>query len=83
VKPFTAVALPWSVVTTTSAAPGACGGVVATTWLAVTAPRRAAVPPKVTLFVPLKNAPVIATLCPPAALPLAGDIPVRPGKARY
>src|SRR6266851_2786080 len=71
-----AVALWPPVLTTTSTAPTACAGVVAMIVLALpTLTFVAALPPNVTVVVPLvlKFEPLIVTAVPPLAGPLLGD----------
>ena len=59
--------------TTTSAVPAACAGVVAVSWVALTTLRPVAeVPPTVTVALASKPVPVIVIAVPPAAGPEVG-----------
>jgi hypothetical protein len=60
--------------------PVAWAGVVAVIVLSSTTKTSvAAVPPMVTLVVPLKSAPVMVTLVPPSVVPLFGEMAVTVG----
>jgi hypothetical protein len=69
------------VVTTTSTAPAACGGVVPTIAELLTARTVAAAPPNVTVVVPLelKFEPLIVKSVPPDVEPVLGETPVMLG----
>ena len=71
--------MPMGVVTTTSACPAACAGVVAVIVVAATVPITAGEPPMVTDVAPVKFSPVMVTDVPPAIGPLAGLIAVTIG----
>jgi hypothetical protein len=67
-------AVPPGVVTRTSTAPAACGGVTAVIEVRlVTVKLAAAVPPNVTAITPVKFLPAMMTLVPPAVGPLFGE----------
>jgi hypothetical protein len=76
------VADPSALTTVTSNTPAPCAGVVTVTVVAVALTTAAAVPPIVTVA-PLRFEPVIVTVCPPAAGPLAGSTLVIVGKTTY
>lgn len=70
VNPFVLVAEPPTVVSTTFTAPAACAGVTTVTDVPLTFVSDVpAVPPKVTLVVPARFAPVIVTVVEPATGP--------------
>ena len=75
-----AVLVPLGVVTKTLAVPALLAGVVAVMVVELTTVTLvAAVPPKVTAVAPVKLAPVMVMLVPPAGEPLAGEILVTVG----
>jgi hypothetical protein len=64
------------VVTVTSTVP-APAGLVAVIWVSESTVIAAALaPPKLTLVGPMKPLPVMITVMPPAALPVAGETPL-------
>src|SRR2546427_11537977 len=80
---FAALACP-ATVTITSAAPAACAGVVALSWVALTTLTPvAAAPPTVTVALASKPVPVIVIAVPPAAGPEVGLTALTVGGATY
>ena len=72
-KPFTEVPVPSGVVTSTFTDPAVPAGVTAVICVALSTVKLVAgVPPTVTAVAPVKFAPVITTLVPPAAGPVLG-----------
>lgn len=84
VKPPVDVAVPPGVVSATSTAAAVLAGVTAVTDVPLTTVNDvAAVPPKVTLVVPVKLLPVIVTVVEPVAGPLTGETDEIVGTAKY
>ena len=73
--------VPDGVVTVTSTMPAAWAGAVAVTLVSDPKVKSASVSPNRTAVTPVRLVPVIVTLVPPAAGPLAGAIPVTVGTA--
>lgn len=79
-----AALLPYGVVTTTLAVPAEPAGVTAVIEVELTTTTDvAAAPPIVTPVAPVNPVPVMVTAVPPAASPVAGDIPDTVGGATY
>ncbi len=77
------LAVPPGVVTATVTAPAGLAGVVAVICVALlTVTDVAAVPSKVTAVAPVRLVPLMTTLVPPAAGPVAGRTPVTDGGDR-
>jgi hypothetical protein len=72
--------VPPGVLTVTSTVPALCAGLVAVIWVALlTVNELAGLEPKLTATAPLRLAPVIVTLVPPAVEPDDGETPVTVG----
>ena len=79
VNPPTRVSLPFSVLTATSTAPGACAAVTTSRVVELTKVTDAARPSNVAELLAVKSVPERVTVSPPSGVPLVGDSEVSEG----